>query len=96
MAVYATVNKQKQLVFVVQGLRGYLVAQKGRNMAGFALIKSAAYSYFFDEASKMSRQTATALVFKAFLLRFAQSARRRAVLALGFSQVIDNKEKKRK
>jgi hypothetical protein len=48
VAAVATVNKQKQLVFVVQSLRGFSVAQKGRIVAEFALDKSGAYRTFFE------------------------------------------------
>ncbi len=35
------------------------MAQKGRKVAGFALVKSIAYSYFLDKLSTNSRKTAT-------------------------------------
>ena len=45
------VNNVAELIVVVQGLRGNLVAQKGRKVAGIAPIKSVAYSYFLDKTS---------------------------------------------
>jgi hypothetical protein len=50
------------------------VAQKGRNVAGFARDKSIIYSYFFDKALKTSRQTATGGLFEPISPRFAQRA----------------------
>ncbi|MBT8068319.1 MAG: hypothetical protein KJO09_13840 [Gammaproteobacteria bacterium] len=50
------------------------MAQKGQNVAGFALIKSAAYDCFFDEALKKSRQMPTAVLFSRFAGRFARLA----------------------
>ena len=36
------------------------MAQKGRKVAEFALVKSIAYDYFLDEALKKGRKSATA------------------------------------
>ena len=64
MAACLTVNKQNQLIVVVQGLRGYFVAQKGRNVAVIALSKSIACTFFFDETLKVGRESATGRSFR--------------------------------
>ena len=50
------------------------MAEKGRNVAGFALDKSAIYSYFFDEVLEGGRDYATAARFDASAQSFAQRA----------------------
>jgi hypothetical protein len=57
------------------------VAQKGRNVAGSALSKSAAYGYFFDKALKTSRRTPTAGLFSRFADRFAHPAQNRIAVS---------------
>jgi hypothetical protein len=57
--VLNVVNNGARIIVVVQGLTGDPVAEKGRKMARFALVKSIVYRNFFDEALEVGLKSAT-------------------------------------